>query len=104
MFEKHTAFYTVGRYCLLILNSHSSHATAEFDKFCTEKNIIPLYLSPYLLYLLQLLDVSCFSPLKHLYGQKTEEIMQNGIHLIDKKDFLYIYSTVCQYALSLSNI
>jgi len=51
MFEKHIAFYTVGRYCLLILDSHSSYATVEFDKFCTERNIISLYLPLYLLYL-----------------------------------------------------
>ncbi|KKA16411.1 hypothetical protein T310_10018 [Rasamsonia emersonii CBS 393.64] len=43
-FETYTASYTVGRYRLLILDGHSSHATAGFDKFCTEKNIIPLYM------------------------------------------------------------
>jgi len=52
MFEKYTAFYTVERYCLLILNSYSSYATAGFDKFYTERNIIPLYLLLYLLYFL----------------------------------------------------
>ncbi|KAL1979209.1 hypothetical protein VTN96DRAFT_6506 [Rasamsonia emersonii] len=104
MFKKHTASCTVRRYCLLILDGHSSHATAGFDKFCTERDIIPLYLLPYLSHLLQPLDVSCFSPLKRLYGQKTEEMMQNGIHSINKEDFLYIYPTVHQHTLSLSNI
>ncbi|OJJ87265.1 uncharacterized protein ASPGLDRAFT_1153176 [Aspergillus glaucus CBS 516.65] len=32
------------RYCMLILDGHSSHATAEFNRFCTEMNIIPLYM------------------------------------------------------------
>jgi len=52
MFEKHTASCTVGRYHLLILDGHSSHATAGFDKFCTERNIIPLYLPPHSSHLL----------------------------------------------------
>jgi len=52
MFEKHTASCTVGRYHLLILDDYSSYATAGFNKFCTEKNIIPLYLPPHLLHLL----------------------------------------------------
>ncbi|BCR86319.1 uncharacterized protein ACHE_30306S [Aspergillus chevalieri] len=44
MFEKHTASQTAGRYRLLILDGHSSHATASFDQFCTERRIIPLYM------------------------------------------------------------
>ncbi|KKA16199.1 hypothetical protein T310_10219, partial [Rasamsonia emersonii CBS 393.64] len=86
-FETYTASCTVGRYRLLILDGHSSHATAEFDKFCTERKIIPLYMPPHSSHLLQPLDVSCFSPLKCLYGQKTQEMMQRGIHSIDKEDF-----------------
>ncbi|KKA16390.1 hypothetical protein T310_10021, partial [Rasamsonia emersonii CBS 393.64] len=82
------------RYRLLILDGHSSLATAGFDKFCVEKNIIPLYMLSHSSHLLQLLDVSCFLPLKHLYGQKIGEIIQKGIYTIDKEDFLYIYPTV----------
>jgi len=52
VFNKHIKVYTAGRYCLLILNNYSSHASAEFDQFCTENMIIPLYLLSYLLYLL----------------------------------------------------
>jgi len=104
VFEKHTASRTVGRYRLLILDGHSSHATAEFDKFCTERKIIPLYMPPHSSHLLQPLDVSCFSPLKCLYGQKIAEMMKNGVHAISKEDFLYIYPTVHRQALSASNI
>jgi len=104
MFEKHTASRTAGRYRLLILDGHSSHATAEFDKFCTERDIIPLYMPPHSSHLLQPLDVSCFSPLKHFYGQKLEGMIRGGIQSIDKDDFLYLYPTVHQYALSAANI
>lgn len=81
------------------------HATAEFDRFCMEKRIIPLYMPPHSSHLLQpLLDVSCFSPLKHLYGQRIQEKIQKGIYSIGKEDFIHIYPEVHQQALSLLNI
>lgn len=35
-----TTSRTVGRYRMLILGGHGSHLTAEFDRTCTENNII----------------------------------------------------------------
>ena len=99
MFEKHTS-ETAGRYRLLILDGHSSHATANFDHFCMERRIIPLYMPPHSSHLLQPLDISCFAPLKHYYGQKIRERAQNGIHTIDKVDFLSIYTKVHTHAFS----
>ena len=104
VFEPNTAPRTMGRYRLLILDGHGSHATAEFDRFCMEKRIIPLYMPPHSSHLLQPLDVSCFSPLKHLYSQRVQELIQKGIYSIKKEDFLYIYPAVHQQALSSSNI
>ena len=104
VFEPSTAPRTMGRYRLLILDGHGSHATAEFDRFCMEKRIIPLYMPPHSSHLLQPLDVSCFSPLKHLYGQRVQEKIQKGILSIGKEDFLQIYPGVHQQALSSSNI
>lgn len=104
VFEPATASRTVGRYRLLILDGHSSYATASFDKFCTERMIIPLYLPPHSSHLLQPLDVGCFGPTKNLYGQKVQELMQQGIQSITKEDFLYLYPTVHQHTLSASNI
>ena len=104
MFEKHTASQTAGRYRLLILDGHSSHATASFDHFCTERKIIPLYMPPHSSHLLQPLDISCFGPLKHYYGQKIREMAQNGIHAIDKMDFLSNYTKIHAHAFSKANI
>lgn len=69
-----------------------------------EKRIIPLYTPPHSSHLLQPLDVSCFSPLKHLYGQRIQEKIQKGIFSIGKEDFIHIYPEFHQQALSLSNI
>ena len=104
MFEKHTASQTAGRYRLLILNGHSSHATANFDHFCMERRIIPLYMPPHSSHLLQPLDISCFAPLKHYYGQKIREMAQKDIHAIDKMDFLSIYTKIHAHAFSKANI
>jgi len=104
VFEPNTAPRTIGRYRLLILDGHGSHATAEFDRFCMERRIIPLYMPPHSSHILQPLDVSCFSPLKHLYGQRVQEKTQNGVYSIGKENFLQIYPKVHQQALSSSNI
>lgn len=59
---------------------------------------------PHSSHLLQPLDVSRFSPLKQAYGRSTTEMIQGGIYLICKDDFLSFYPTAHQRALSLSNI
>ena len=59
---------------------------------------------PHSSHLLQPLDVSCFAPLKHLYGQTVQEEIQKGIYLIRKEDFIHIYPAVHQQDLSSSNI
>ena len=100
VFEPYSVSRTIGRYRMLIMDGHGSHATAGFDKFCTERKIIPLYMPSHSSHLLQPLGVSCFSLLKHLYGQKTQDMIQHDIHSAGKEDFLYIYSTVHQHALS----
>ncbi|OJJ81088.1 uncharacterized protein ASPGLDRAFT_770304 [Aspergillus glaucus CBS 516.65] len=91
IFERYTASQAAGPYRLLILDGHSSHATAQFDQFCTARKIIPLYMPPHSSHLLQPPDVSCFGPLKKLYGQKIREAIQNGIYTIDKRLLISLY-------------
>ncbi|EED21283.1 conserved hypothetical protein [Talaromyces stipitatus ATCC 10500] len=67
---------TLGKYQMLILDGHGSHLTAEFDRTCTENNIIPP------------LDVGCFAVLKREYGRLIEQRMRLGFNHIDKIDFL----------------
>ena len=69
-FNLHTESQTKGAYRLLILDGHGSHATPEFDQYCTEHKIITLCMPPHTSHLLQPLDVGCFSPLKRSYGYK----------------------------------
>jgi hypothetical protein len=104
IFNKHTQSRTIGRYRLLILDGHGSHNGPEFDRFCTENSIIPLYMPPHSSHLLQPLDVSCFSPLKQAYRKEVEKKMGLGINHIDKDEFLTIYSRVRTEALNEKNI
>ncbi|OLN95741.1 Jerky-like protein [Colletotrichum chlorophyti] len=55
---------------LLILDSHSSHETAEFIHLCLQNQIYLLYLPPHTSYVLQPLDQSVFSPLKTAYRKE----------------------------------
>lgn len=59
---------------------------------------------PHSSHLLQPLDVSCFQPLKHYYGQKVQEMMASGIMAIDKMDFLSIYGSIHSKSMSSNNI
>ena len=63
-FEAFTKPFTVGVYQLLILDGHGSHITLEFDQYCKVYYIIILCMLAHSSYLLQPLDVSCFSLLK----------------------------------------
>jgi hypothetical protein len=103
-FHRHTESRSSGAYRLLILDGHSSHATPEFDQFCTENKIITLCMPPHTSHLLQPLDVGCFSPLKTAYGHEVSELARRGVFHVDKLDFLWIYTRVRLTALSNQNV
>ena len=50
---------------------------------------MPTYTS----HLLQLLDISCFGPLKKAYGAQIENKMRLGINRISKEEFLPTFFT-----------
>jgi hypothetical protein len=103
VFEKHTAQRTLGRHRLLILDGHTSHESAEFDLFCKNHYIIPLYMPSHSSHKLQPLDVGCFAPLKEAYGMQVMSSIRNGINHIDKENFLALYREA-RKALSSKNI
>jgi hypothetical protein len=104
VFEKHTSGRTKGVYRLLILDGHGSHATPEFDLYCTEHFIIPLCIPPYSSHILQPLDVSCFAVLKRFYGRQIEELVRLGFNYIDKNDFLPAYTSARIEAMTISTV
>lgn len=82
---------TVARYRILVLDSHGSHLTPEFDKICQDNDIIPLCMPSHSSHLLQPLDVGCFGPLKRVYGGLIKSRSRLGKHYINKFDFLETY-------------
>jgi hypothetical protein len=69
-FDRCTANRSVGSYRLLILDGHESHQSFNFERYCKDNKIIPLYMPPHSSHLLQPLDVGCFGPLKKAYGRE----------------------------------
>ncbi|KAB2108385.1 hypothetical protein AG0111_0g3456 [Alternaria gaisen] len=103
-FDRHTASRTRGAYRLLVLDGHSSHATPEFDQYCTENKIITLCMPAHTSHLLQPLDVGCFSPLKRAYGHEIQELARQGVYYVDKTDFLTIYTQIRPTVFTQQNI
>jgi DDE superfamily endonuclease len=88
----------------LILDGHGSHATPEFDLFCTENKIITECMPSHTSHLLQPLDIACFCPLKTAYGQLVQNLARQAIFHVSKDDFLIMYQQARTTALTKSNI
>ncbi|KAF1934466.1 DDE-domain-containing protein, partial [Didymella exigua CBS 183.55] len=59
---------------------------------------------PHLSYLLQPLDVGCFSLLKKAYGRQAEQLMQSKITYITKLEFLLCFKAAFIASITKSNI
>ncbi|RFU36216.1 hypothetical protein B7463_g148, partial [Scytalidium lignicola] len=103
-FELATKERTKGQYHMLVLDGHGSHIALEFDLFYSQHKIIPICMPPHSSYLLQLLDVTCFSVLKRAYGAQIESKVRGKIQHIDKEDFLELYPIVRQQTFKSTNI
>ncbi|RFU26650.1 hypothetical protein B7463_g9676, partial [Scytalidium lignicola] len=95
-FNPFTKDKTKGQYRMLILDGHGSHVAPEFDRYCTQNNIIPLCMPPHSSHILQPLDVTCFAVLKRNYGAAIEAKVRGKIQHIDKGDFLNAYQSIRQ--------
>ncbi|ODM24077.1 hypothetical protein SI65_01667 [Aspergillus cristatus] len=104
VFIPETTSRTTGKYRLLVLDGHGSHLTPEFDKICSENDIIPICMPPHSSNYCQPLDVSCFSPLKGAYGCLVQDRMRKGFNHMDKLDFLEAYPEARKQAFTLDNI
>ena len=103
-FEKYTRSCTKGTYCLLILDSHKSHLSVEFQQYCQDNNIITLCMPPHSSHLLQPLDIGCFSPLKALYSKQIEKLVQLWINHITKLEFLPAFKEAFRAVFTEQNI
>ena len=58
----------------------------------------------YLLYILQPLNIGCFSTLKQAYGHSVKQLIGYSINHINKREFLPLYRQAKQIALHQNNI
>jgi hypothetical protein len=93
-----------GKWRLLLFDGHSSHQTAEFRDFCLQNCILTLCMPAHTSHILQPLDVSCFSPLKKVYGAQIEKKMRLSVNHISKEEFLPAFFTAHQQAMTTGNI
>jgi hypothetical protein len=103
-FDKHTAARRVGGWRMIVLDGHESHYSAEFERFCKDKNIIPVYMPPHSSHLLQPLDVGLFGPLKRAYGRQVEDLVKAGVNHVSKPEFLVALKAAIPAAMTPENV
>jgi hypothetical protein len=89
---------------MLVLDSHESHISVDFEVYCNEHNIITISLPPYSSHLTQPLNVGIFSPLKRAYGAKINLFIRAHINHITKVEFLSAYHAAYNKVMSKENI
>ncbi|KID59616.1 transposase, partial [Metarhizium hybridum] len=90
---------------LLVLDGHGSHESVDFMYLCYQHKIHLLYLPPHTSHVLQPLDLSVFSPLKHFYRKEVGSLsLLTDSSPIGKQNFLLCYQKAREQALSSSNI
>jgi 4-hydroxybenzoate polyprenyltransferase len=90
---------------LLVLDGHGSHETTDFMYLCFQHNIHLLYLPPHTSHVLQPLDLSVFSALKHYYRKQIGYLsLLTDSSPVGKQNFLLCYQKARKEALSISNI
>jgi len=104
-FDPHTRDIKKGEYRILILDGHDSHITTKAIQFCVENKIILLCLPPHSTHFLQPLDVGIFGPVALIYKNMIAARYSFGaLYNIDKCDFLEIWHTTQEKALTVSTI
>jgi hypothetical protein len=88
----------------LIVAESSSHATPKYGQYYMKNNIIILCMPADMSYLLQPLDMSCYSPPKSVHGYEIRELARQGVFHINKIEFLHLHPRVRKRIFLLSNI
>jgi hypothetical protein len=87
-----------------VLDSYKSYKSVEFEDYCKANNIITLYLSSYLSYIIQSLDIEVFSSLKKIYSSKINIYSQVYINHITKVEFFQAFYNAYKKAMTKNNI
>ncbi|KAF1923907.1 CENP-B protein, partial [Didymella exigua CBS 183.55] len=103
-FDVYTKVSSAGAYRLLIINSHESHCSIEFQDYCKENKIITLCMPPHSSHILQPLDVVPYSLLKRHYSDRISLLARSRIYYINKETFLLAFKVAFKKMFTLENI
>lgn len=87
-FEPVITFQLWEKFELLITDGYASYISNKFIQFIRAKKVFCLCLPLHSIYLLQLLDMSVFDPLKQNYKKILAEKSKFSTYNIDKTDFI----------------
>ena len=80
-------------YRMLLMDNHSSHLTWQFIQYALSRKIVLVALPPHSTHKLQPLDVGCFGPLQHYYGEEVDSFCRYGHTGVNKEYFIKLYLT-----------
>ena len=76
------------KHSFLILNNHDSYITDEFQYYCLQNNIHPLYLPAHVTHKLQSLNIDSFLSLFKAYSHAVKEYISMGITALNQSIFV----------------
>jgi hypothetical protein len=85
VFERSTKKKARQRWCVLILDGHTSYLMMEFINHCNAKKILLAVFPPHATHSLQPLDVVLFAPLSSSYSQELEHFIHQSQGLLTIK-------------------
>ncbi|KAH9238445.1 hypothetical protein K456DRAFT_1935477 [Colletotrichum gloeosporioides 23] len=89
---------------MLVIDGHESYLSAEFDDYCKQNAIITVSMPPHSSYLLQLLDITLYSPLKCVYSDEINLFIRASINHIIKSEFFISFYCAHQKVFTKENI
>ena len=93
-----------GQKRLLICDSHDSHISAQFVRFCRDHDIILFLLLSHSSHLFQSLDVGIFSSLKYAMSLQLNRLYATEISRLQKAEWLEHYAKARLKAMTSTNI
>ncbi len=96
-FNKLTKPANPGAYPMLLLNGHIFHQTKLFLGYCELHKIVPFFVMPHMMHLLQPLEFVLYQSYKHSQAEDIDEATRTGCTNFKKTEFLASLSSIRQH-------
>ena len=93
-FDPQTKEKAAGETCVLLMDGHSSHFTADLLEYCLANNIEVYGYPPHCTHALQGLDVVCFAIMKECWKDVINEHEKLHHRGVNKEDFGKVWGGV----------